>query len=433
MKPAPRTFFTNPAQLTIVMTFAVTWLVGALLRSPLLFLMSSTCIAIATMAWLVRRAGLNAVRCEFVAPARVTEGEEVTCCLRLLHTGRFPLFSLRAELALGEWVQWIPAGAQGSIPPFTTSEQPAEQAIAFIGVMMPGERLEMRGRLKFDLRGRRRVGAVTLRCADPLDLWQVRARQETGVEVLALPRRIPLAEAGRALAAPAARRTARCAAVLAEGGEFRGTRDYVPGDPLRRIHWKWTARLNEFRVMEFEDETAGSLAIALDLDRTAHAGAGRESTVEYAVRIVASLAEHFALRGQNVTALIPQGDEVSTYAVRGRRGLSELLEALATASADSPLDVATLYQHISRSTAGIPLVIVSPASLARLETLKSHDRRAGSAVTVLAIDAESFAPRDLTTGFEPVARGAQSSRTLPRSLFTVRRGDDLRRLLESAL
>jgi len=176
------------------------------------------------------------------------------------------------------------------------------------------------------------------------------------------------------------------------------------------------------------------LAIALDLDREVHAGAGRESTLEYAVRIVASLAEHFALRGQNVTALIPQGNEVATYRVSGRRGLSELLEALATVSADSPLEVATLFEHFGKSTAvRLPLLVVSPALPARLEALKARGGRTAGAVTVLAIDAASFAPREPRTGFEPVARAGHASRRLPQSLLRIRRGDDLRRLLESAL
>jgi hypothetical protein len=42
-------------------------------------------------------------------------------------------------------------------------------------------------------------------------------------------------------------------------------RDYVPGDPVRRVHWPSSARRGDLVVKEVEDPAAPRLIVALDL------------------------------------------------------------------------------------------------------------------------------------------------------------------------
>lgn len=52
-----------------------------------------------------------------------------------------------------------------------------------------------------------------------------------------------------------------------EGGsgvEFHATRDYRPGDPMRRIDWNRLARTGELTTVEFRDERAASVVLAVD-------------------------------------------------------------------------------------------------------------------------------------------------------------------------
>jgi uncharacterized protein (DUF58 family) len=48
------------------------------------------------------------------------------------------------------------------------------------------------------------------------------------------------------------------------GTEIFGVREYRPGDPLRRIHWRSTARRGELIVREFEPPGVQNLGIFLD-------------------------------------------------------------------------------------------------------------------------------------------------------------------------
>ena len=70
-----------------------------------------------------------------------------------------------------------------------------------------------------------------------------------------------------------------------------GVREYVPGDPLKTIHWRSVAHLDEWMVRTFESTPAGDWWIWLDLDQNTQAGSGENSTLEHAVILAASLAE----------------------------------------------------------------------------------------------------------------------------------------------
>ncbi len=80
--------------------------------------------------------------------------------------------------------------------------------------------------------------------------------------------------------------------------EFYGSREYQPGDPLRHIHWRNTARLGRFMLKEFEQASQGSVTVAFETRRDF--GAGRETTLEYSIKIAASLAKLCADSGRSI-------------------------------------------------------------------------------------------------------------------------------------
>jgi len=122
------------------------------------------------------------------------------------------------------------------------------------------------------------------------------------------------------------------------------TREMAPNDPMRRIHWKSTARHNKFFVRQFEGTPAGDWWILLDLDRSTQLGTGPDSTEEHGVILTASIAaqglkqEHpvgLTINGQETSWLVPRRNEHQQRA---------LLKALAIAvPSDMPL-----YDYLPR-------------------------------------------------------------------------------------
>lgn len=71
--------------------------------------------------------------------------------------------------------------------------------------------------------------------------------------------------------------------------EFFGVRPYRPGDEMRSIHWRSSARLQQFVVKEFEQDQDRQLWIVLELAESQHVGRGIDSTCEYMIRVAHSV------------------------------------------------------------------------------------------------------------------------------------------------
>jgi uncharacterized protein (DUF58 family) len=194
-----------------------------------------------------------------------------------------------------------------------------------------------------------------------------------------------------------------------------GVREYVPGDPLNRIHWLSTARRNELIVKEFELDPMAEVWIFLDAEARAQAeqpyslpsqaveamwSPWKEvrlppSTEEYAVSIAASLARHFLRRDRAVGLVSHHQASQRTPNVlppdRGGRQLGKILEALAPLHAEGDLPISALVtahaQHIVR---GSTVIIVTPSANEELALVADLLSRRGLRPVIVLLDAASF-------------------------------------------
>ncbi len=91
------------------------------------------------------------------------------------------------------------------------------------------------------------------------------------------------------------------------GTDFWGVREYHPGDPLRRLDWRLTARHpHKFFTKEFEQEEIADIGLILDARQKTDLRIGEDSLFEHAARATASLAEVFLRQGNRVSLLVYQ-------------------------------------------------------------------------------------------------------------------------------
>jgi uncharacterized protein (DUF58 family) len=83
---------------------------------------------------------------------------------------------------------------------------------------------------------------------------------------------------------------------IGRGSQIIGTREYRPGDSLRQIHWRSTARAGKLVVKEFTDDDQPSMTVVLDLQMGSNVGQGKFSTFETAIRMAASLGYYATQR-----------------------------------------------------------------------------------------------------------------------------------------
>jgi uncharacterized protein (DUF58 family) len=113
---------------------------------------------------------------------------------------------------------------------------------------------------------------------------------------------------------------------VGSSGDVLGVRPYRRGDSPRLIHWQQSARHDRLIVCELQANSRPTIQIVLDADPAVHAGAGPDSSREWAIRMAASLAQGWLDEGAEVGA-VWNAQEVP--AASGSRHLNTLLDALA--------------------------------------------------------------------------------------------------------
>lgn len=152
-------------------------------------------------------------------------------------------------------------------------------------------------------RGYYPLAAVTVQSSGPLGLVVRKRTFQLPLKLAVYPRFHPMeglpvseldwADWGRAVKSNAA-------------DEFYGSREYQYGDPLKHIHWRNTARFGDFMLKEFEQAKQGSVTVVFDVRHDF--GVGRETTLEYSIRIAASLARLCADSGRSLDILAGEKD-----------------------------------------------------------------------------------------------------------------------------
>ncbi|MBI5069733.1 MAG: DUF58 domain-containing protein [Deltaproteobacteria bacterium] len=181
-------------------------------------------------------------------------------------------------------------------------------------------------------RGRHAFGDLHLRAAGPWGLWARQWRVALAREVLVYP---DLRARAGAAAPGAAAPGSAVRGGFAEGREFESLRSYVPGDDVRTVDWKATARRGAPVVRELRPERDQTLWLLLDCGRqlAARLADGR-TKLDAAVDAALALARAAVDRGDRVGCLLLGAELGSVLApARGRGQLGALAEALAGARA----------------------------------------------------------------------------------------------------
>jgi uncharacterized protein (DUF58 family) len=229
---------------------------GTILAVPVAVILSTVVLMTEAVRRLWARSGLDGVTYRrHLERDRITWGEEIPATIEIWNRKRMPLAWLRADDAVTPGVV-----VRGSL---LAVGRNGRAVLRNAWTLAPFERVRRRVHLGADRRGVYELGPVELTVGDPfarqaavverpdVDRFLVRPRT---VATAALPRRDTLGGADRMRFG------------LAEDpSRFAGVRDYAPGDPLRRIHPRASARLGRPIVKRFESSRDREVLIALDV------------------------------------------------------------------------------------------------------------------------------------------------------------------------
>ena len=279
-----------------------------------------------------------------------------------------------------------------------------------LAVLAPGERQELRLAFTPRRRGRIELAGLTVGRADALGLVRGLARVPLAARLIALPRRYRLPE----MALPGRRKFqpggVSLAASVGDSEEFLALRDYRPGDPLQRVHWKSFARTGKPVVKEYQDEFFERHALVLDTGSTAGEDAAFEDAVALAASFVYTIDTHECLLDLlfvgPAAANTPLPGVRAYTAGRGQLQSEHMLEVLAAVAPSEP----GAFFELSRAVVGrreslssVILILLSWDDERR--ALVSALRAAGAEVRALLVCQERDIPRELPAGILRLSPG----------------------------
>ncbi|WP_345461341.1 DUF58 domain-containing protein [Nocardioides marinquilinus] len=217
-----------------------------------------------------------------VGPRRVQDGGGVPTAELEVHAGALPLLGARFEVPYG-----------------------ATSAVVAVPFLAPFATLTRAVELPARPRGVYRAGPVRYVRADPVRLTRRGVEVSTGQTVLVRPRTrdVPGFATGLSNDLEGSASEQLSMSDLA----FHALREYAPGDDLRHVHWRSSAKTSRLQVRQYHTTRRGHVTVLVDHEPASYRGSAE---FELAVSIAASLA--LRATRDDLEVYLRCGDEVVT-------------------------------------------------------------------------------------------------------------------------
>ena len=240
-------------------------------------------------------------------------------------------------------------------------------------------------------RGYYRLGPARLRSGDGFGLFSSERQEEATARVVVYPRTLPLTDLGLAAARPLGERKGY-QRIFEDPLRIAGVRDYRPGDPVRRIHWKATARRGQLQSRVYEPSATQHLIVALNIDTLEHPWQGYIPWLLEAGIVVAASVARWAYEARYAVGLLANGslpDSDQPLKIAPGRAPDQLPRILEALGGVGPMTMMSLPALLERESHSLPLGATLAAVTALMpEALAAALRRlhdCGHQVTVLAL------------------------------------------------
>jgi uncharacterized protein (DUF58 family) len=323
-------------------------LVAILLRLDFIFYIVYVCFGIFTLShWWTNRGlmGLQ-VRRRFADHAFLDE--QVTVEIELRNRARLPL----------PWVQAT------EVVPILLHQPSSVREVMSLGARSRGA---VRYTLDCRRRGYYRLGPLFLGAGDLFGFADAERRDIANDYVTVYPQIVPLTRLGLPSKSPFG--TIKTPQQIYEDpARTVGVRDYQPGDSLRRVHWKASARQDRLLVRKYEPAISLETMLLLNLNLEEYDYPTRAGMSEWGIVVAASVASHLVSERQAVglqtNGRDPLAEDQKPLRLTPRTGRAHLMKVLETLARVEAHETAPLAQWLRTAAHGLPwgvtLVVITP-------------------------------------------------------------------------
>jgi uncharacterized repeat protein (TIGR01451 family) len=280
-----------------------------------------------------------------IQPGRSVGGEDVTVTLTVTNTSPHTIHSFQIEDRLPNQLK-IGGGTN-----------------RLVLSLRDGETTRFQYQISNPSRGGYDIGPTTIRLWDSLALRTVKIQLTNVDELIVLPRMEKLGivdlKSRRFGPWPGLVPSKR----IGIGTEFFELAPYVPGDDLRRVNWKASARSGTLVTNEFEGEQVIDVLVVLDCPDVLSSQLFEYNALEFQVSFAASLCSQLITQGNRVGLSIYGAVRTWVAPAFGKRHLLRLLDSLALVKA-GPATLPIKYVLESVVSTILParslIILVSP-------------------------------------------------------------------------
>ena len=308
-------------------------------------------------------------------------------------------FPVEIELCNRSWLPVLWLRLSDTVPVDLSAGGPFRRVVS----LLPRERL----RLDYTLVGRRRgyyrIGPLVGQGGDLLGTATYQTRQAEDDFVVVYPKIVALRALSLPSLSPAGNLPSR-ERLFEDPSRIRGVRDYQPGDSLRRMDWKTSARKGSLQVRRYEPAIALETAMFVNLDGDDYPQVHRFQATELGIVVAASVAVHLVEKRQAIGLVtngrdpLAQGPRVmpSLPLRKGREHLMRVLDLLARVEVTSEEEEASFLAVLSRKSLGLPwgstvVVVTAQEVEGLLDALLVLRRRGLAVILVLTCPHHGFA------------------------------------------
>jgi len=265
-------------------------------------------------------------------------------------------------------------------------------------------------------RGGFSLGPTTITAGDPFGIFRITKQYPASSNLVVFPMLFPvrdfLSPPGLLPGGKAIRRKS-----IDITPHAAGVREYVPGDPMKRIHWPTSIRRGHLMVKEFEQDPQAEVWLFLDTHRAVHYAKPDEqhaaaslptddlfllrrrktlslppSTLEYSISIVASLAHYFIEQKRSVGLVTAYEKSYKVIpAERSERQEGKILEALSFLQAESMYTLPNLVTaQMGQLPQGSSAILVTPMVWPELSLAVDSLQRRNLRPVVVLLMSQSF-------------------------------------------
>jgi uncharacterized protein (DUF58 family) len=316
---------------------------------------------------------------------------------------------------------------------FPAAELGKEKPSSFILNIKAKEEINFNYSVECHKRGIWKIGPIEVVSQDPLGFFRMKRTLNVISDIIIYPALF------RVFAFPPLARGSvswmgvETAKISGDSHEFFGVREYQRGDAISRIHWPSTAKHNKLIVKQFERNSIQEATIVMDLKEGNNIGAGKETTLEYSVKIAGSIARFLMDNGAFVQLIGYTKEAIVVPFGKGESHAYKILEYLAGARSEGVYTLSQTLEEASFITpyASTIIVIMLDNDMEALSSLVQF-RIKGIKVIVIVLSSFTFGHTEDSEYLD--AEGArkfdEALASLEAHVYKVSKGDNLEKIFE---